>query len=178
MDGDDVVYSQIYRGRLLTKHAFAHLTAIEGPLSREWYTHVNEEFTILHVPGCNRTLLDTASYDVVDTGCGQPVVAWAAVLGALGHDFLAPFVNISAAEFEQLRKYVSHSANPGEKDGIFVLQSRLDFVGNINSMRIARNVRVNVDFYMNFAPVYDMRRRSLDDDNRLYVQQAKQQLAL
>ncbi len=161
-----VTYSQIYRGRLLSASAFARLLQFEN-VSREWYTHVDKEHTIMHVPGCIRTLNVHDHFLHIDA----PVIPWSNVIGVLGQGFMDPFVNISLSDFEQLRKYLSYIVSPDEKDGIFILQMMLSNVGAIQSMTFKCNVRVNVDFYMNFVPVYDMQRRSLDNENRPYLRQ-------
>ena len=158
------VYSQIYRGRLLSKKEFARLTLLESP-SGEWFTHINDNYTILHVPWCNRTLNIELEYEN-DTILSVP---WSYIRSKIGTTVLEPLVNISSNDFSQLRTYLNHAVNPNEKDGIYILQTQMDHVGHINSMKILRNVRVNVDFYMNFGPVYDMRRRSIDNENRPYI---------
>ena len=167
-------YSQIYRGRLLSAASFGHLLKIEN-VPREWYTHINDKYTILHVPGCNRTLHDgddAFARDLCPGGIDAttaPVVPWSTVLGRLGHVLMDELVNISEENFVQLRKYLTYAASPNEKDGIYILRTLLGNMGDLNSMTIQCNIRVNVDFYMNFAHVYDMQRRSLDNENRPYL---------
>ena len=168
------VYSQIYRGRLLSKDAFARLVTLESP-SREWFTHINDKYTILHAPGCNRTLNLEGDLEYEEATLNDTIISnvpWSYIRSKIGTSILEPLVNISSDDFSQLRTYLNHAVKPNEKDGIYILQSQLDHVGHINSMKILRNVRVNVDFYMNFGPVYDMRRRSIDNENRPYLLEA------
>ena len=180
------INSQIYRGRLLTASAFQHMFTYEH-IPDEWYTHLNEKYTILHVPGCNLTLPDMLSNSLrdcvvvgfsfefntgiqqCDTNQKEPTLPWDTVLEKLGPAFMDPLVNISSDSFVQLRKYIKYAANPDEKDGIYILQTQMNNIGDINSMKLKCNARVNIDFYMNYSPVYDLRRRSLDQDNRPHL---------